>query len=127
MQITNPEDFVVVSLRALGGRIGNDDSNDYNDENKNGGGILAAARHWWQWEHAVGGSGSMVAAAAARMQPVGAVSVRQQCSGSAVAAAWRRQRGSSLEAAGSVVAVAVAAMASLTLATARHQLHHQRG
>ncbi len=49
MPITNPEEFVVAVLRALGDRIGNDDRDDYEDENQGGGGgILAAARHRWQ-------------------------------------------------------------------------------
>jgi hypothetical protein len=44
--ITNSKEFVVAILRALGDGIGNNDSDNYNNENKGGSGsILAAARH----------------------------------------------------------------------------------
>ncbi len=126
--ITNPEEFVVAILWALGDGIGINDSDNYKDENEGGsGGILAAARCWWQWEHGIGRSGNVVVAAAAQRQPVGAAVARQRRSGSATVAAWQQQHGSNLAAAGSMVAAAVAATASLTLVAAQRQLRHQHG
>jgi hypothetical protein len=43
--ITNPEEFVLAVLQALGDGISNNDSDNYEDENEGGGGgILAAAQ-----------------------------------------------------------------------------------